>query len=85
MRSEAAQLVSLPALSEGGALSYGRERASGLAALGAPAFACRPAHFPDVMTAAIGKRALPVPGRSPFHVHSDICPGTHSGRREIVT
>ena len=32
-----------------------------LAALGAPAFACTPDHFPEVMAAAIEKRPLPVP------------------------
>ncbi|MBI0382431.1 hypothetical protein JBE27_40785 [Streptomyces albiflaviniger] len=32
-----------------------------LAALGAPAFACTPDLFPDVMAAAIERRQLPIP------------------------
>jgi Mg-chelatase subunit ChlD len=55
------QFVSLLALSDEGAPAYDRAHASALAALGAPAFACTPDHFPEVMAAAIEKRPLPVP------------------------
>ncbi|MGC5411798.1 VWA domain-containing protein, partial [Streptomyces sp. DT225] len=41
--------------------AYDRDHAAALSALGAPAFACTPDLFPDVMAAAIEKRPLPVP------------------------
>ncbi len=61
MKGAGVQFVTLLALSDEGAPSYDREHASALAALGTPAFACTPDHFPEVMAAAIEKRPLPVP------------------------
>ncbi|WP_415852897.1 VWA domain-containing protein [Streptomyces albus] len=61
MKAAGVQFVTLLALSDEGAPSYDREHAAALAALGAPAFACTPDHFPEVMAAAIEKRPLPVP------------------------
>ncbi|MBQ1160925.1 VWA domain-containing protein [Streptomyces smyrnaeus] len=61
MKGAGVQFVTLLALSDEGAPSYDRDHAAALAALGAPAFACTPDHFPEVMAAAIEKRALPVP------------------------
>ncbi|GAB3959757.1 VWA domain-containing protein [Streptomyces sparsus] len=61
MKSAGVQFVTLLALSDEGAPSYDGEHAAALAALGAPAFACTPDHFPEVMAAAIEKRPLPVP------------------------
>ncbi|HEV7627299.1 MAG TPA: VWA domain-containing protein [Streptomyces sp.] len=61
MKAAGVQFVSLLALSDEGAPAYDREHASALAALGAPAFACTPDHFPEVMAAAVEKRPLPVP------------------------
>ncbi|PWS47639.1 hypothetical protein DLE01_30145 [Streptomyces sp. FT05W] len=61
MKASGVQFVTLLALSDEGAPSYDREHAAALAALGAPAFACTPDHFPEVMGAAIENRPLPVP------------------------
>jgi Mg-chelatase subunit ChlD len=61
MRTSGVQFVALLALSDEGAPAYDREHAAALAALGAPAFACTPDLFPEVMAAAIEKRPLPVP------------------------
>ncbi|MFB7286311.1 VWA domain-containing protein [Actinacidiphila glaucinigra] len=61
MKASGVQFVALLALSDEGAPSYDREHAAALAALGAPAFACTPDLFPEVMAAAIEKRPLPVP------------------------
>ncbi|NSC23453.1 VWA domain-containing protein [Streptomyces albus subsp. chlorinus] len=61
MKGAGVQFVTLLALSDEGAPSYDREHAAALAALGTPAFACTPDHFPEVMAAAIEKRPLPVP------------------------
>ncbi|MEU4097572.1 VWA domain-containing protein [Streptomyces sp. NPDC026673] len=61
MKASGVQFVALLALSDEGAPSYDREHATALAALGAPAFACTPDLFPEVMAAAIEKRPLPVP------------------------
>ncbi|PWI43759.1 VWA domain-containing protein [Streptomyces sp. ICBB 8177] len=61
MKAAGTQFVALLALSDEGAPSYDRQHAAALAALGAPAFACTPDLFPDVMAAAIEKRPLPVP------------------------
>jgi Mg-chelatase subunit ChlD len=61
MKAAGTQFVALLALSDEGAPSYDRAHAAALAALGAPAFACTPDLFPDVMAAAIEKRPLPVP------------------------
>ncbi|MFF9406613.1 VWA domain-containing protein [Streptomyces anandii] len=61
MKASGVQFVALLALSDEGAPAYDREHAAALAALGAPAFACTPELFPEVMAAAIEKRPLPVP------------------------
>lgn len=61
MKGAGAQFVALLALSDEGAPAYDREHAAALAALGAPAFACTPDLFPEVMAAAIEKRPLPIP------------------------
>ncbi|MFG2135485.1 VWA domain-containing protein [Streptomyces sp. NPDC048650] len=61
MKAAGVQFVTLLALSDEGAPAYDREHAAALAALGAPAFACTPDLFPDVMAAAIEKRPLPIP------------------------
>ncbi|WP_225847820.1 VWA domain-containing protein [Streptomyces sp. HPF1205] len=61
MKASGAQFVALLALSDEGAPAYDREHAAALASLGAPAFACTPDLFPEVMAAAIEKRPLPVP------------------------
>jgi Mg-chelatase subunit ChlD len=62
MKSSGVQFVALLALSDEGAPAYDREHAAALAALGAPAFACTPDLFPEIMAAAIEKRPLPIPG-----------------------
>ncbi|MEV5598254.1 VWA domain-containing protein [Streptomyces sp. NPDC052496] len=61
MKASGVQFVTLLALSDEGAPVYDREHAAALAALGAPAFACTPDLFPEVMAAAIEKRPLPIP------------------------
>ncbi|MFJ4983778.1 VWA domain-containing protein [Streptomyces sp. NPDC088732] len=61
MKASGVQFVALLALSDEGAPSYDREHAAALAALGAPAFACTPDVFPEIMAAAIERRPLPVP------------------------
>jgi len=61
MKASGVQFIALLALSDEGAPAYDRSHAAALAALGAPAFACTPDLFPDVMAAAIQKRPLPVP------------------------
>ncbi|RNL72418.1 VWA domain-containing protein [Streptomyces sp. I6] len=61
MKASGVQFVALLALSDEGTPAYDRDHAAALAALGAPAFACTPDLFPDVMAAAIEKRPLPVP------------------------
>ncbi|MEU3194208.1 VWA domain-containing protein [Streptomyces sp. NPDC006992] len=61
MQASGVRFVTLLALSDEGAPSYDRDHAAALAALGTPAFACTPDHFPEVMAAAIEKRPLPVP------------------------
>lgn len=61
MQASGVQFVSLLALSDEGAPAYDREHAAALAALGAPAFACTPDRFPDVMAAALEKRPLSIP------------------------
>ncbi|MDF3291094.1 VWA domain-containing protein [Streptomyces silvisoli] len=65
MKAAGVQFVALLALSDEGAPSYDREHAAALAALGAPAFACTPDLFPEVMAAAIEKRPLPIPDDAP--------------------
>ncbi len=49
------QMVSLLALSDEGAPSFDHNIAAQMAALGAPAFACTPDQFPDLMAAAINR------------------------------
>ncbi|MEU8438296.1 VWA domain-containing protein [Streptomyces sp. NPDC029216] len=61
MKASGVEFVALLALSDEGAPAYDREHAAALAALGAPAFACTPDLFPEVMAAALEKRPLPVP------------------------
>ena len=61
MKAAGVQFVTLLALSDEGAPAYDRDNAAALAALGAPAFACTPDHFPEVMAAAVEKRPLPLP------------------------
>lgn len=61
MKASGTQFVALLALSDEGAPAYDRDHAASLAALGAPAFACTPDLFPEVMAAAIEKRPLPIP------------------------
>lgn len=52
------QLIALLALSDDGAPGYDRRHAAQLAAMGAPAFACTPDRFPDLMAAAIARRDI---------------------------
>jgi Mg-chelatase subunit ChlD len=61
MKASGVQFVALLALSDEGAPAYDREHAAALAALGAPAFACTPDLFPEVMAAALEKRPISVP------------------------
>jgi Mg-chelatase subunit ChlD len=61
MKAAGVQFVALLALSDEGAPAYDRDHAAALAALGAPAFACTPDLFPEVMAAALEKRPLPIP------------------------
>ncbi|MFI9028613.1 VWA domain-containing protein [Streptomyces sp. NPDC053560] len=61
MKASGVQFVTLLALSDEGAPAYDREHAAALGALGAPAFACTPDLFPEVMAAALEKRPLPLP------------------------
>jgi len=49
-------VIVLLALSDKGAPSFDHDLAAKLAALGAPAFACTPEHFPDLMATAIERR-----------------------------
>ncbi|WP_370414473.1 VWA domain-containing protein [Streptomyces fradiae] len=61
MKASGVQFVTLLALSDEGAPAYDRDHAAALAALGAPAFACTPDLFPEIMAAALEKRPLPIP------------------------
>ncbi|MEZ0065393.1 Mg-chelatase subunit ChlD [Streptacidiphilus sp. MAP12-20] len=61
MKAAGVQFIALLALSDEGAPAYDREHAAALAALGAPAFACMPDLFPEIMAAALQKRPLPIP------------------------
>ncbi|MEU3652083.1 VWA domain-containing protein [Streptomyces sp. NPDC032161] len=63
MKASGVQFVALLALSDEGAPAYDHDHAAALAALGAPAFACTPDRFPEVMAAAVEKRPIPVPDR----------------------
>ena len=58
LTSSGVQLVTLLALSDGGAPAYDHQNAAALANLGAPAFACTPDQFPDLMAAAINRQDL---------------------------
>jgi uncharacterized protein with von Willebrand factor type A (vWA) domain len=53
-----AQLIVLLALSDQGAPAFDRDHAAFFAALGAPAFACTPDQFPDLIAAAIERRDI---------------------------
>lgn len=61
MKASGVQFVALLALSDEGAPAYDHAHAAALAALGAPAFACTPDAFPEIMAAAIERRPLPIP------------------------
>jgi Mg-chelatase subunit ChlD len=61
MKAAGVQFIALLALSDEGAPAYDRSHAAALAALGAPAFACTPDLFPEVMAAALQKLPLPIP------------------------
>ncbi|MFE9016577.1 VWA domain-containing protein [Streptomyces cyaneofuscatus] len=63
IKASGVQFVTLLALSDEGAPAYDHEHAAALGALGAPAFACTPDLFPDIMAAAIEKRPLPIPDK----------------------
>jgi Mg-chelatase subunit ChlD len=52
------QMIALLALSDNGAPSYDHGVAAELAAMGAPAFACTPDMFPDMMAAAINRQDI---------------------------
>jgi Mg-chelatase subunit ChlD len=52
------QLVALLALSDRGSPAYDHHVAAAFASLGAPAFACTPDQFPDLMAAAINRQDL---------------------------
>ena len=56
MLSAGVVVVVLLALSDGGAPAFDRRLAAKLSAMGAPAFACTPDLFPDLMGAAIARR-----------------------------
>src|SRR5918996_2546634 len=49
-------VVTLLALSDKGAPAFDHDLAAKLAALGSPAFACTPEHFPELMAVAIERR-----------------------------
>lgn len=50
------QVLVLLALSDEGAPSYDHDNAAALAALGVPAFACTPDHFPDLLADCLDRR-----------------------------
>jgi VWA domain containing CoxE-like protein len=52
------QLVVLLALDDGGAPAYDHDHAEFFARIGAPAFACSPDRFPDLIAAAIERRDI---------------------------
>jgi Mg-chelatase subunit ChlD len=58
MLAAGVQVVVLLALSDEGAPAYDHDNAAALSALGAPAFACTPDAFPDLMAAAISRSDL---------------------------
>jgi hypothetical protein len=63
------QMIALLALNDDGAPSYDHNVAAALAAMGAPAFACTPDLFPELMAAAINRHDI----------------GQWAAAREIVT
>jgi Mg-chelatase subunit ChlD len=63
------QIIALLALNDDGAPSYDHNVAAALAAMGAPAFACTPDLFPELMAAAINRHDI----------------GQWAAAREIVT
>ena len=52
------QVIALLALNDDGAPGYDHDHAAAFAALGAPAFACTPDLFPDLIAAAINRQDL---------------------------
>jgi hypothetical protein len=58
MIDQGVTVIVLLALTDDGAPSYDADHAAKLCALGAPAFACTPDLFPDLMAAAIQRRDL---------------------------
>ncbi len=52
------QFITLLALSDDGATAFDQGLAAKLSAMGAPAFACTPDLFPDLMAAAINKQDI---------------------------
>jgi hypothetical protein len=56
--SSGVTMITLLALSDDGAPVYDHTNAADLAALGSPAFACTPDLFPELISAAIGKRDM---------------------------
>ncbi|MEV0359652.1 VWA domain-containing protein [Nocardia sp. NPDC050697] len=56
MTEAGVQVLVLLALSDEGAPSYDHDNAAALAALGVPAFACTPDHFPDLLAAALDRK-----------------------------
>ncbi|MFD8707804.1 VWA domain-containing protein [Kitasatospora sp. NPDC059648] len=77
MKAAGVQFIALLALSDEGAPAYDHAHAAALAALGAPAFACTPDVFPEIMAAAIEKRPIPehlVKGvdRGEAQLHSNV-------------
>jgi Mg-chelatase subunit ChlD len=52
------QVIALLALSDDGAPGYDHRNAEMFAAMGAPAFACTPDLFPDLMATAIGRKDI---------------------------
>ena len=56
--SSGVTVVALLALSDDGAPMYDHAHAAAFAGLGAPAFACTPEQFPDLMAAAIERRDI---------------------------
>jgi hypothetical protein len=58
LTSAGVQMIALLALSDNGAPGYDHNVAAALAAMGAPAFACTPDLFPDMMAAAINRQDI---------------------------
>ena len=58
MIASGVQFIVLLALDDQGALSYDKNNAAKLVAMGAPCVACTPDLFPDLMAAAIKRNSL---------------------------